>query len=122
MNCLEEVMTAAEAAEKWGKAPITVQQACSGYAKAKPKFLPTEARKAGRNLTNGPGKLCQAMAITREENTLDLTSSCLYIAHPEEEVPFTVAVSPRIHIDYAVHGKYFPWRFYIQDNPYVSKV
>ena len=28
MNCLEEVMTAAEAAEKWGKAPITVQQAC----------------------------------------------------------------------------------------------
>ena len=48
MNCLEEVMTAAEAAEKWGKAPITVQQACSGYAKAKPKFLPTEARKAGR--------------------------------------------------------------------------
>ena len=75
-----------------------------------------------RNLTNGPGKLCQAMAITREENALDLTSSCLYIAHPEEEVPFTVAVSPRIHIDYAVHGKYFPWRFYIQDNPYVSKV
>ena len=61
-------------------------------------------------------------AITREENALDLTSSCLYIAHPEEEVPFTVAVSPRIHIDYAVHGKYFPWRFYIQDNPYVSKV
>ncbi|MGN0957249.1 DNA-3-methyladenine glycosylase [Megasphaera sp.] len=81
-----------------------------------------KARKAGRNLTNGPGKLCQAMAITREENALDLTSSCLYIAHPEEEVPFTVAVSPRIHIDYAVHGKHFPWRFYIQDNPYVSKV
>ena len=58
-----------------------------------------KARKAGRNLTNGPGKLCQAMAITREENALDLTSSCLYISHPEEEVPFTVAVSPRIHID-----------------------
>lgn len=81
-----------------------------------------KARKAGKNLTNGPGKLCQAMAITREENALDLTSSCLYIAHPEEEIPFTVAVSPRIHIDYAVHGKYFPWRFYIQDNPYASKV
>lgn len=81
-----------------------------------------KARKAGKNLTNGPGKLCQAMAITREENALDLTSSCLYIAHSEEEIPFTVAVSPRIHIDYAVHGKYFPWRFYIQDNPYVSKV
>lgn len=47
-KALHEVMTAAEAAEQWGKAPITVQQACNGYAKAKPKFLPTEARKAGR--------------------------------------------------------------------------
>ena len=79
-------------------------------------------KKVGKNLTNGPGKLCQAMAITRDENALELTASRLYLAHPEEEVPFTVAVSPRIHIDYAVHGKYFPWRFYIQDNPYVSKV
>ncbi len=48
MNVLDEVMTAAEAAELWGKAPITVQQACSGYKKAPPRFLPTEARKAGR--------------------------------------------------------------------------
>ena len=47
-KALQEVMTAAEAAELWGKAPITVQQACSGYKKAPPRFLPTEARKAGR--------------------------------------------------------------------------
>lgn len=46
-NILDDIMTAAEAAEKWGKAPITVQQACSGYAKSKPRFLPTEAKKIG---------------------------------------------------------------------------
>lgn len=45
---INEVMTAAEAAEKWGKAPITVQQACSGYKGAPPRFTPEEARKAGR--------------------------------------------------------------------------
>lgn len=48
MNPLNEVMTAAEAAEKWGKAPITVQQACSGYRKSLPRFTSDEARKAGR--------------------------------------------------------------------------
>lgn len=45
---INEVMTAAEAAEKWGKAPITVQQACSGYKGAASRFTPEEARKAGR--------------------------------------------------------------------------
>ena len=47
-RALEEVMTAAEAAELWGKDPSTVQNACSGYRKSPPRFLPTEARKAGR--------------------------------------------------------------------------
>lgn len=31
-----------------GKAPITVQQACSGYRKSLPRFTSDEARKAGR--------------------------------------------------------------------------
>lgn len=47
-KALQEVMTAAEAAEKWGKAPITVQQSCAGYKKAPPRFTSDEARKAGR--------------------------------------------------------------------------
>ena len=48
LDMLAEVMTAAEAAELWGKDPYTVQQACSGYRKYPPRFLPGEARKAGR--------------------------------------------------------------------------
>lgn len=47
MNPLDEVMTAAEAAEKWGNAPITIQQACSGYKKSPPRFTEAEARKSG---------------------------------------------------------------------------
>lgn len=46
MNALENIMTAKEAAERWGLAPITVRQACTGYKKAPPRFTKTEARKS----------------------------------------------------------------------------
>lgn len=81
-----------------------------------------KAKKLGRNLTNGPGKLCQAFGITREQNELDLTASGLYLAHSENESAFDIVQTTRINIDYATYGKHFPWRFYINDNPYVSKV
>lgn len=47
MNVLDEVMTVAEAAERWGKASITVRQACTGYKKASPRFREDEARQSG---------------------------------------------------------------------------
>lgn len=46
-NVLNEVITAAEAAHLWNLAPITVRQACAGYAKSPAKFTSTEARKSG---------------------------------------------------------------------------
>ena len=46
MSALEDIMTAKEAAERWGLAPITVRQACTGYKKAPPRFINTEARKS----------------------------------------------------------------------------
>lgn len=47
MNVLDEVMTVAEAAERWEKASITVRLACTGYKKAPPKFHKDEARRSG---------------------------------------------------------------------------
>lgn len=47
-NVLNEVLTAAEAAQLWNLAPITVRQACTGYAKAPAKFTSEEARKSGK--------------------------------------------------------------------------
>jgi DNA-3-methyladenine glycosylase len=73
------------------------------------------------DLCSGPGKLCQAMAITKEQNMLDLCGAELYIAAPARKTRLTILRSPRIHIDYAEKGKFFPWRFYIKDNPYVSR-
>jgi DNA-3-methyladenine glycosylase len=73
-------------------------------------------------MTNGPGKLCRAMAITLAQNQLDLTGPEIFVAHPTQRQRFTIVRTPRIHIDYAVNGKTFPWRFYVQDNSYVSKI
>ena len=44
---LQDIMTAKEAAERWGKAEITIRQACSGYKKAPPRFKEDEFRKSG---------------------------------------------------------------------------
>lgn len=73
-----------------------------------------------RNLTTGPGKLCQALGITRKEHDgISLTGSELWIS-PRTETPQIVA-APRIGIDYAEEYKDKLWRFYIKDNPFVSR-
>lgn len=42
----EDVMTSAEAAERWGISPVTVKQACSGQRNTPPRFTPDECRKS----------------------------------------------------------------------------
>ena len=47
MSILDMVMSPLEAAERWGIAPVTVRQACSGYKKSPPRFRPDEAKRSG---------------------------------------------------------------------------
>lgn len=76
---------------------------------------------AVKGLTNGPGKLCDAMGITRVHNGLDLCGNELYILEDEKPERVEIVTSKRINIDYAEEAIDFPWRFYIKDNKYVSK-
>lgn len=69
---------------------------------------------------DGPGKLCQAMAIDRSCNGLDLCGNWLYLLE-DGFIPESIAQSPRIGIDYAGAAKNYPWRFYLPGNPHVSK-
>jgi len=70
--------------------------------------------------TNGPGKLCREMNITKELNEVDLTSpdSGLWIEKgikiPENKIVTTTRIGIKLASDY-------PWRFYIKDNSFVSK-
>jgi len=74
------------------------------------------------NLASGPGKLCSALNLSREQNGMDLTGDTVWIDQPEETVPENMIVrAGRIGIDYAKEYKDKLWRFYIKDNPNVSK-
>lgn len=74
------------------------------------------------SVCNGPGKLCAAMGITKEQYGYDLCDSALYIK-PYWDVPGEqIMVSPRINIDYAEECREYLWRYFIKENPYVSKV
>ncbi len=70
------------------------------------------------DLTNGPGKLCQAMGITGAHNRLSLQRPPLQI-HRGEPVPDRdVEVTPRIGITKCAE---WPLRWVIAGNPYLSR-
>lgn len=78
-------------------------------------------RRTKINLTNGPGKLCKAMGISKENNREDLCSDAFYIEEDQAEKDFEVVSTKRVNIDYAEEYRDCPWRFYIRDNIYISK-
>ena len=71
--------------------------------------------------SSGPGLLCRAMAIDRQQNGCDLLSDHLFIAAPEKSDSFTFARRPRIGVDYAKHWARRLLRFYIKGNPHISR-
>ncbi|MGM0501865.1 MAG: DNA-3-methyladenine glycosylase [Bacillota bacterium] len=75
------------------------------------------------DLTNGPGKLTQALAIDRQLDGYDLINgNQLYIVKEENNGEIDeIAASTRINIDYAEEYKDKPWRFYIKGNSFVSE-
>ena len=72
-----------------------------------------------RELTNGPGKLTNALAITGADYGRDLCGERLYLERCALPVG-KIGRSPRINVDYAGHWASKPWRFYERGNRYVS--
>lgn len=74
-----------------------------------------------RNLTKGPGKLCIALGIDRKLDGADLLGNEVWL---EDRPPIRrsqINSGTRIGIDYAGEWINKPWRFWIKDNPYVSR-
>ena len=69
------------------------------------------------NLTNGPGKICQAFKINRDHYGADLTSDGIFIIDQPAMDNKNIIVTKRIGISKSID---LPWRFYIKDNPWVS--
>jgi len=74
----------------------------------------------GYNLTNGPGKLSQAMGITMAEYGRSITKPPLYIDFSIQRKPKTILTTPRIGIPNKKEWTKAPLRFIVEGNPYVS--
>lgn len=72
-----------------------------------------------RGLANGPAKLTQAFAVSRSLNGHDLTlGKKLFIVKGDSVEPLDIASTSRIGIRVGLEK---PWRFFIRENPFVSK-
>lgn len=70
------------------------------------------------NLCSGPGKLCTAFGITKELNDTNLNDK-ISLRDCNMLGKFEIENSSRIGIK---NGKELQWRFFVKDNPFVSKV
>ena len=70
-----------------------------------------------RRLCSGPGKLTQALDITRRHHEIDLCADPAHSFHPRPNENVTVVADPRIGISRA---KEFPWRFTLRGSEFVS--
>lgn len=69
-----------------------------------------------RQLCSGPGKLCQALAVTREHDGLPADAAPFMLRSRTAEPD--LIVGPRIGISKAAEA---PWRFGLRTSPYLSR-
>lgn len=74
-----------------------------------------------KKLTNGPGKLSKAMGISLNDYGTRLNSEHLYVKENLTVHESLIRSGPRINVDYAGDAARYPYRFWIKDNPFVSK-
>ncbi len=74
------------------------------------------------NLTAGPGVLSMALGINRKHYGEDLTGNTIWVEDKGLEVPAeSIAIGPRIGVDYAGKDALLPWRFWLKGNKWVSR-
>jgi DNA-3-methyladenine glycosylase len=88
-----------------------------------------EAMQSRRNMpvlkptiTMGPGSVAKALGISRAINAFSLQGDTIWIE--DRGLTFTdesIAVVTRVGVDYARDDALLPYRFYVKENPYVSK-
>jgi len=70
-----------------------------------------------RDLARGPGRLCQALAITGEHKGTDLFGPGPLTLTPPEQSASRIEQGPRVGVSVEAER---PWRFWIADDPHVS--
>jgi DNA-3-methyladenine glycosylase len=72
-----------------------------------------------RLLCAGPGRLCQALGVTRDYNGAPLDAPPFKLSAPLQAMPDSaIACGPRIGISRAIDR---PWRFGLKNSPFLSR-
>jgi DNA-3-methyladenine glycosylase len=70
------------------------------------------------NLTSGPAKICRAFKLERAQNGTDLCGNEIFILDSPKLSAKQIVETTRIGIKKSVD---LPWRYYIKDNPFLSR-
>lgn len=81
--------------------------------RGKPKLTP--------QLTAGPGALSQALGINTGHTGLSLNTHIIIEDRGIKILPRDIVAGTRVGVAYAEEDAYLPYRFWVKDNPYVSK-
>ncbi|GAI25952.1 unnamed protein product [marine sediment metagenome] len=84
---------------------------------------PLNAKAKSKKVASGPGKLCQWLKLNKSFDREDLVKSKrIWLEASGEGIKKSQLVAAkRIGIEYAGSWKNKPWRFYISDNPFISR-
>jgi DNA-3-methyladenine glycosylase len=74
-----------------------------------------------KNLTSGPGKLCIALGIDKTFDNEDLLGEKVWLEDFKAFSDSEISNGKRIGIDYAEEFAEKPWRFWVNDNLFVSR-
>jgi len=79
--------------------------------------------KSGAELASGPAKLCQALAIDRRCDGVDVcaSDSPLFVESVPAVLEDTVVRGPRVGVGGDAHARTVPWRLQLDGSPYVSR-
>ena len=69
-----------------------------------------------KHLADGPGKLCIAMGVNKQQNDVDMVESeAFYVTEGVTVLPEEIQAGKRIGIDYAEEAADYLWRFYLRE-------
>ncbi|MBN1200583.1 MAG: DNA-3-methyladenine glycosylase [Anaerolineae bacterium] len=90
-----------------------------------PVMATNRAGRPRKHWTSGPGRLTLALAVTGDDNRVDMTTSAahLWIEAGQPVPEGNVCAGPRIGLGRHVTDPWLtmPWRWWVADNPFVSK-
>lgn len=85
------------------------------------EIMKNRLNSSNKKLTNGPGILAKSLGIKTVHTGLPLDQIPVWIEDAETIANELIIETTRVGVEYAEEDALLPWRFYVRDNPWVSR-